>query len=371
MAYRQGRQSIREGYEKHFTAGDTREVTFHRVVNIVDRRHNMPVHGTGCNEHFQDQQWYGPPRNQHGSHNFYSEGCYESNYFDDDPSYGNFFSSSTPSNEDHYKRDDLRYQIESRNKRRPGRNFPRKRQGSGPPGKKFSVAKKSRLDKDYRSSAPVVRDRSPLKSEDRSSATGGSGSNPSTRGGSPDEKKSSSQQQKQNPSVSVLSPSAEETPHSSVCSKDQTPASVAESEEVAVTSMEPKLTPEEDLKSHRWEVIKEKALEIEKHYRQDCETFRTVVKMLVEKEPSLDHVLQTPLDANLLELRQRCLDDLRNFVKELEEEPQKPDASANATAHLVCRHHQSKNKGQLWSFVGIQTTLCPAEVLGPEKDHHM
>lgn len=58
----------------------------------------MPVHGTGCNEHFQDQQWYGPPRNQHGSHNFYSEGCYESNYFDDDPSYGNFFSSSTPSN---------------------------------------------------------------------------------------------------------------------------------------------------------------------------------------------------------------------------------------------------------------------------------
>lgn len=28
--------------------------------------------------------------------------------------------------------------------------------------------------------------------------------------------------------------------------------------------MEPKLTPEEDLKSHRWEVIKEKALEIEK-----------------------------------------------------------------------------------------------------------
>lgn len=52
-------------------------------------------------------------------------------------------------------------------------------------------------------------------------------------------------------------------------------------------------------------------------YRQDCETFRTVVKMLVEKEPLLDNLLQDSLDKNLQEIKQRCLDDLRHFMKEL------------------------------------------------------
>lgn len=54
-------------------------------------------------------------------------------------------------------------------------------------------------------------------------------------------------------------------------------------------------------------------------YTQDCETFRTVVKMLVAKEPRLDELLHHSLDKNLLEMRQRCLDDLRHFVKELDQ----------------------------------------------------
>lgn len=54
-------------------------------------------------------------------------------------------------------------------------------------------------------------------------------------------------------------------------------------------------------------------------YTQDCETFRTVVKMLVAKEPKLDSLLQAPLDENLMEIKQRCLDDLRRFVKEQDE----------------------------------------------------
>lgn len=54
-------------------------------------------------------------------------------------------------------------------------------------------------------------------------------------------------------------------------------------------------------------------------YRRDCETFCTVVKMLVAKEPSLGNLLQSPLDQNLLEIKQRCLEDLRHFVKELHE----------------------------------------------------
>lgn len=64
------------------------------------------------------------------------------------------------------------------------------------------------------------------------------------------------------------------------------------------------------------------------HYRQDCETFRTVVNMLVEKEPSLDKMLQAPLDKNLLVIKQRCLDALRNFVKELDEVIEQPDTKA-------------------------------------------
>lgn len=64
-------------------------------------------------------------------------------------------------------------------------------------------------------------------------------------------------------------------------------------------------------------------------YRQDCETFRTVVKMLVEKEPALDNLLQISLDKNLQEIKQRCLDDLRHFVKELDEVLQAKDARKN------------------------------------------
>lgn len=44
-----------------------------------------------------------------------------------------------------------------------------------------------------------------------------------------------------------------------------------------------------------------------------------VVKMLVTKEPSLDGLLQAPLDKNLLEIKERCLDDLKHFVQELDE----------------------------------------------------
>lgn len=50
--------------------------------------------------------------------------------------------------------------------------------------------------------------------------------------------------------------------------------------------------------------------------------------MLVEKEPSLDKMLQAPLDKNLLEIKQRCLDALRNFVKELDEVIDQPDTKA-------------------------------------------
>lgn len=65
-------------------------------------------------------------------------------------------------------------------------------------------------------------------------------------------------------------------------------------------------------------------------YRQDCETFRTVVKMLVEKEPGLDNLLQISLDKNLQEIKHRCLDDLRHFVTELDEVLKAKDARKNS-----------------------------------------
>lgn len=69
------------------------------------------------------------------------------------------------------------------------------------------------------------------------------------------------------------------------------------------------------------------------HYRQDCETFRTVVKMLVAKEPSLENLLQVPLDKNLLEIKEHCLDALRHFVKELDEVLVQPDGSVQDGSH--------------------------------------
>lgn len=44
-----------------------------------------------------------------------------------------------------------------------------------------------------------------------------------------------------------------------------------------------------------------------------------MVKMLVAKEPTLENLLQSSLDKNLLDIKQHCLDDLRHFMKELDE----------------------------------------------------
>lgn len=51
--------------------------------------------------------------------------------------------------------------------------------------------------------------------------------------------------------------------------------------------------------------------------------------MLAEKEPGLDNLLQISLDKNLQEIKQRCLDDLRHFVKELDEVLRAEDARKN------------------------------------------
>ncbi|XP_054941654.1 periphilin-1 isoform X3 [Physeter macrocephalus] len=51
-------------------------------------------------------------------------------------------------------------------------------------------------------------------------------------------------------------------------------------------------------------------------YRQDCETFGMVVKMLIEKDPSLEKSIQFALRQNLHEIGERCVEELKHFIEE-------------------------------------------------------
>lgn len=51
-------------------------------------------------------------------------------------------------------------------------------------------------------------------------------------------------------------------------------------------------------------------------YRQDCDTFGVVVKMLVAKDPSLEKSIQSSLRENLREIGQRCVDAMEQFIHE-------------------------------------------------------
>jgi len=120
-----------------------------------------------------------------------------------------------------------------------------------------------------------------------------------------------------------LGGSRDGSPHSSASmSKDESLVTEPLGEEVlpsALPSAEEPTAFFEDFQERRAQAITAKAREIEKVYRQDCETFGMVVKMLVAKEPSLEKLLQNPLKENLGDIRERCLDDLRSFIGNLDE----------------------------------------------------
>lgn len=287
-----------------------------RQVSIVDNRSVGPRPGLKYDRGFHEDQWYRGPRGYQDSREYYAE---DHEYYEDDFNYDNFERNSSPprNEEQHYSRDDLRYQLDSRSNGRPGHYFHSRGRWARPPRRK-GVDKKGRGFQD--DCAPVARHRSPVRREAPTPAC--SGSHSRSRSFSPDKAKGSKAHQPKNKPNALVSStpssSVEGSPHNTRSSKEKT-ASVVETQEVLTASMEPKPTPEDDSKAGRLEAIKSKALEIEKHYRQDCETFRTVVKMLVAKEPSLDNLLQAPLDENLMEMKQHCLDALRHFVKELDE----------------------------------------------------
>ncbi|XP_034858747.1 periphilin-1 isoform X4 [Mirounga angustirostris] len=66
----------------------------------------------------------------------------------------------------------------------------------------------------------------------------------------------------------------------------------------------------------RSKAIASKTKEIEQIYRQDCETFGMVVKMLIEKDPSLEKSVQFALRQNLHEIGERCVEELKHFIAE-------------------------------------------------------
>ncbi|XP_028305591.1 periphilin-1-like isoform X1 [Gouania willdenowi] len=386
MAYRRGWRSNREAYEEYYQPPDRREALPHRVVNIVPRRGGPS--GSSCN--FSDESWLND--NDGSWIQFddgqWSNDDNTFGYGDHRHS-SSFHRKSSPTQSDavhhpqhSYSRDDLRHQLNSWKNSRPHPGSHHSR-GSEPltgstktsrtcvgdtpeplqPAGKFRIVYTRDQLLDLRDSpagkapdipvnlrkgwsacrAKVLR-REQAKRDDRDHRPA-----PSVgikREHSPADVRSGSKKTKSAPvdlgpalkqeetsgrksvTVQLLSSSVREElqqePH---CPQAKDSAFTVKKEE-RVKEEEPKSPSDKGFLTRRSDAIKEKAVEIEKNYRQDCETFRTVVKMLVSKKPSLDGLLQASLDKNLQELKQRCLDALRSFVSELDEILQPPDASA-------------------------------------------
>ncbi|KAM6984804.1 periphilin-1 [Aplochiton taeniatus] len=214
-------------------------------------------------------------------------------------------------------------------------------------------------DDPYRRKAPFPppRERSPLRREVPRSPHSRSGSSVSSRGYSPDRAKGlppyAAQQGVEGPEGHTAIPEhlwgalfTQQSGHDTLdkdrlpglsrdCSPQSTasttkeevhPVEVAEREEPpAIMEESQKSVSVEDFQEKRAQAIAAKAREIEKVYRQDCETFGMVVKMLVAKDSALEKQLQVPLRENLGEIRERCLEDLKHFITELDEVIRQPD----------------------------------------------
>ncbi|XP_041819452.1 periphilin-1 isoform X1 [Chelmon rostratus] len=215
---------------------------------------------------------------------------------------------------------------------------------------------------------PPLRERSPVRREVARSPHSRSGSSVSSRGYSPDRAKSLPFPSQQGKSVDgpdghagvsdhlwgALFPqqsgqdalgyeetysqkmtdkipglSREGSPHSTTSNKEESHPPEGEKEEplVAPVVEENQKLSAENFQERRALAISAKAQEIEKVYRQDCETFGMVVKMLVAKDPNLEKQLQVPLRENLGEIRERCLEDLKHFISELDEVVRQPEPS--------------------------------------------
>lgn len=62
--------------------------------------------------------------------------------------------------------------------------------------------------------------------------------------------------------------------------------------------------------------IQQKRKEIDEVYYQECEMFGFVVKMLIEKDPSLEVPIQSSLQKNLRDIGARCVETMEKFIEE-------------------------------------------------------
>uniref|UniRef100_A0A672K0U6 Periphilin-1-like n=1 Tax=Sinocyclocheilus grahami TaxID=75366 RepID=A0A672K0U6_SINGR len=177
---------------------------------------------------------------------------------------------------------------------------------------------------------PPVRERSPTRRDVPPSPHSRSGSSISSRSYSPERGKvhpfppqqGKNRERPPGPSVSA---SRDGSPHSSVSATKEDTTTVEGPPDEVPPTVDEASSIMDDFQERRAQAVTAKAREIEKVYRQDCETFGMVVKMLVAKEPSLEKHLQNPLKDNLIEIRERCLEDLRNFIAELDEVVRQPE----------------------------------------------
>ncbi|XP_034529389.1 periphilin-1 [Notolabrus celidotus] len=142
--------------------------------------------------------------------------------------------------------------------------------------------------------------------------------------------------------------SREGSPHSATSNKEENHPPEGEKEDLLIASVveECQKPSIDNFQEQRALAIAAKAQEIEKVYRQDCETFGMVVKMLVAKDPNLEKQLQVPLRENLGEIRERCLEDLKHFINELDEIVRQPEPSVcdstTPSSSLTTSHKLSK-----------------------------
>ncbi|KAJ8416348.1 hypothetical protein AAFF_G00356360 [Aldrovandia affinis] len=328
VAYRRDR-NIREAYDEHFQT--EREMPYPRAVNMGERRGEFSrpeEYPRGFDYDHQRHYPNGVPRTYHGDEH--------KGYHADNAQFGNMRRNGPPSR----REEGYQHYRGSRDESHPG-------------GRQVEF----REDRDHfrrKGSFPSQRDRSPNSR---------SGSSHSSRSYSPDKTKSYTYQNQQKKSVDIsgqdpsrgacppwggdlqqnsgnvvqdkdrlpghpLSGSRDVSPQSSASISKEEPRGLgAEYEEAPLPIREIPVLPKDEVKERRSQAIAAKAREIEQVFRQDCETFGMVVKMLVAKDPSLESQLQKPLRENLGEIQQRCLEDLRHFIFELDEILQ-PDTSS-------------------------------------------
>ncbi|XP_040834842.1 periphilin-1 isoform X10 [Ochotona curzoniae] len=168
----------------------------------------------------------------------------------------------------------------------------------------------------HKRDAPFLRD-SPVGRKD--SPHSRSGSSVSSRSYSPERSKTYSFHQSQHRSKERPAQSLKTSRDTSPSSSSAVPSSKAEPtapEEPESSAPEGVEFFEDSQLSTRSKAIAMKTKEIEQVYRQDCETFGLVVKMLVEKDPSLAKAIQPALRQNLHELGERCVGELKRFIAE-------------------------------------------------------